>query len=199
MKKSLSLLLASAITFAVLVAFPTAAFADTCNGKFAVGGYPQTTHVPAGYRAIGTPGGIFPWEAGGYNYGQSVGAANVVNAVDEFAATCPTSRIDLFGHSYGAAIVHTALGVIDGRPYASRVNVYLTGNPRHPGGVEDTWRWFALPGVNFRGPGVQPRNVASFVDVCNARDFICDAPPITDPLRALDHMAGYMVGSAHRY
>ena len=189
----------AALLFATLIAFPSAAFANACNGKFAVGGYPRTHLVPPGYESVYSPGGIFPWERGGYNHGQSVGAANVVAAVDEFATRCPESRIDLFGHSYGAAVVHTSLEVIDSRPYASRVNVYLTGNPRHPGGVEDSWRWAALPGINFRGAGIQPRNVASFVDVCNARDFICDAPPITDPVRALDHMAGYLVGGAHRY
>lgn len=199
MNRFLSLIVACAVAFAMFVAFPAAAFANSCNGKFAVGGYPQTSIVPPGHNSVYTPGGIFPWESGGFNHGQAVGAANVVSAVDEFAARCPGARIDLFGHSYGAAVVHTSLEVIDSRPYARNVHVYLTGNPRHPGGVEDTWRWMTLPGINFRGPGIQPRNVASFVDVCNARDFICDAPPIFDPLRALDHMAGYAVGGTHRY
>lgn len=176
----------------------TAACADT--GRFAVGGYPRPDIVPAGYTPVYTPGGIFPWERGGFNHGQAVGAANVIAAVDEFAARCPGAPVALYGYSYGAAVVSTAVETIDTRPYAGQVSVHLTGNPRHPGGIEDTYRGWIFPGVYLRGAARTPVNVASFTDRCNyGRDIICDAPHfLRDPLGVLAGVGGYL-GQGHTY
>ena len=169
-------------------------------GRYAVGGYPQVGIVPAGYTPVHTPGGIFPWERSTFNHGQAVGAANVIAAVDAFTARCPGVPVDLYGYSYGAAVVHTAVETLDTRPYAGQVSVQLYGNPRHPGGIEDTYRGWIFPGVYLRGAARTPVNVASFTDRCNyGRDIICDAPHfLRDPLGALAGIGGYL-GSGHTY
>lgn len=196
----------AAIAIVALVLAPIAgiARADSAPAKLgcgdtylAVGGYPSTTKVPAGYTPIYTPGGIFPWENGGYDHGQTVGAANLVEAVEAHAYRCPDSSVNLFGHSYGAAIVHTAVGHIDAQPYAPRVNVVLTGNPRHPGGVEDTWSWINLPGFTMRGAGIRPQNLGSWSDRCQPRDPICDMPG--NVIGDIDHMVGYLFQGTHSY
>lgn len=156
-----------------------------------------------GYRGSGgnisTPGGIFPWEAGGYNAGQSIGAANAIAAADTAAAQCPESQIKLVGYSYGAAVVHTATETIDTRDYADRVHVRLYGNPRHQGGIEDTLQGLSFAGLSFRGAGITPQNVGSFESICNPRDGICDFPhPVRNLIRSIDHVAGYFTG-AHYY
>lgn len=187
-------ILVAAAMAAGLIAAPVAN-AGTCDDKLSiwVGGYPG---VPGD---IPTPGGIFPWENGGYDHGQLVGAANTVAAVANLAANCPESEIHVTGHSYGAAIVHTAVEEIDKQAYASRVHVYVTGNPRHSGGIEDTLAGLRLPGLTFRGAGVDPKNMGSFTSVCNPRDVICDFPhPLREPAKTLDHIAGYFTG-AHAY
>ena len=182
---------------------PPIANADTqCEGgAFAVGGYPATERVPDGYQPVDTPGGIFPWQSGGYTHGQQVGAANMIEAVDTYATNCPDAEIRLFGHSYGAAIVHTAVEEIDTRPYAERVHVHLTGNPRRAGGIEDTYAgWTILPGITFRGAGVDPQNIGSFLDECNPADGICRLPRFfADPVGHLSGVIGYMFTGAHRY
>lgn len=182
---------------------PPIANAETAceGGAFAVGGYPKTERVPDGYTPVDTPGGIAPWDAGGYTHGQQVGAANVVAAVDQFATACPDAEVHLHGYSYGAAIVHTAVETIDQRDYAPRVHVELAGNPRRPGGVEDTWEWLPpIAGIDFRGAGATPQNVASFEDRCNERwDIICDAPHPIDIIGNLTGSIGYGSTGGHSY
>lgn len=195
-------LIASAALAAATLAAPTAAAQELCpeTGRFAVGGYPRTGIVPDGFETVYTPGGIFPWESGGYNHGQNVGAANLVDTVDDFAARC-SGAIELRGHSYGAGVVSTAVETIGDRDYAGRVSVHLTGNPRHPGGIEDTYRGITLaPGLTFRGAARVPASVASYVDDCNyGRDYICHAPHLLwDPLGALAGVFGYL-GTGHTY
>lgn len=188
-----------ATTFAVPTASAQTGEVDCSANKFAVGGYPRTDIVPAGYQYIPTPGGIFAWERGGYARGQAEGSANVISTLDAFAAACPGVRIDIQGHSYGAAIVATALETIDTRPYAPQVNVALTGNPRRAGGIEDNFRGFNLFGLQFRGAAKVPVNVGSYVDRCNPRDGICNLPPlIRNPIGFLLGIVGYFTG-AHRY
>lgn len=178
-----------------MLAAPTAAAQSGCgNGRYAVGGYPQTHLVPDGYQYVPTPGGIFPWENGGYGHGQAVGAANLVQAVDRHAATCD-GPITIFGHSYGAAIVDTATLTLDHRPYAHRVHVHVTGSPRKPGGVEDTHQW--APG--FRGAVHPPANLGSYRSDCNiGRDIICHAPWPGDVIGNVNGVLGYL-GSGHSY
>lgn len=189
--------LIAAIT--ALVAPASAANANTCDGRFAVGGYPRTELVPDGYTYVPTPGGIFGHERGGYNYGQTVGAANLVQALDDYTARCP-GPVHVFGHSYGAGVVHTAVETIDQRWYANRVHVHVTGNPRRPGGIEDTYAgWTILPGITFRGAGVEPRNLGSWRDDCNPNDGICRLPwLLSDPVGYAQGIVGYLTGS-HRY
>lgn len=200
-RRALSIVAAAALavtTFATPAASAQTAV-DCSQNKFAVGGYPRPDIVPAGYQYVPTPGGIFAWERGGYLRGQTVGAANVVSTVDNFAAACPDTQIFLEGHSYGAAIIATAVSTIDNRPYAGRVNVQLTGNPRRVGGIEQAYRGFNLFGLNFRGSLPAPVNVASYVDLCNPRDGICNLPPIfRNPLGHFLGIIGYFTG-AHRY
>lgn len=198
--------LPAAIAIAVLatVAAPAVVSAgpvDCTASGFAVGGYPTQERVPDGYTAVATPGGIFASDAGGYNVGQRVGAANVVATVDAFATACPNTDIRLFGHSYGAAIIHTAVETIDTRAYAGRVHVQLTGNPRHPGGIEDTYKGRTiLPGVTMRGAGKTPTNVASYESRCQRNDGICDHPRfLTNPVGHLAGLIGYGSTGAHRY
>ena len=189
------------VFLASLLVPPIASAETACEGgAFAVGGYPKTGRVPDGYQAVDTPGGIFPWEGrGGYNHGQQVGAANMIEAVDTYAAQCPDAEIRLHGYSYGAAIVHTAVETIDQRDYAPRVHVELAGNPRRPGGVEDTWSWVALPGIAFRGAGITPQHVASFEDRCNVgRDYVCSAPHPIDIVGSVSGSIGYGTGG-HSY
>lgn len=193
-----------AIAALVAVAAPAVVSAgpvDCTASGFAVGGYPKQERVPDGYTAVATPGGIFANQAGGYNVGQKVGAANVVATVDAFAAACPDTDINLHGHSYGAAIIHTAVETIDQRGYAGRVHVQLTGNPRHPGGIEDTYKGRTiLPGVTMRGAGKTPQNVAEWSDKCNRSDGICDHPRfLTNPIGHLAGLIGYGSTGAHRY
>lgn len=172
---------------------------DCGANKFAAGGYPLANRVPAGYNLIPSPGGIFSWESGGYNHGQDTGAANGEAIIDQFAEACPDTDILIKGHSYGAGVVHVLAGKLDAKPYADRVRVYLTGNPRHPGGVDDTWQGFTLmPGVTFRGALPVPQNLASFVDVCNPHDGICDMPPIWKPFSMARNIIGYLF-TAHIY
>ena len=172
---------------------------DCTSGMFAVGGYPKPQNVPDGYVPIETPGGIFFWQKGGYTKGQTTGAENLVKAVDAYAAACPEAPIFIRGHSYGAAIVHTALETIDKRPYASRVTVNVTGNPRNPGGIEDLFSGSASLGVQFRGEGIIPENVLGFESECNKNDGICDLPPMsTNSLGFGSGIIGYFTG-AHRY
>lgn len=172
----------------------------SCEDAFlAVGGYPMANTVPAGWTSVYTPGGIFPWEASTYNVGQDVGAANFVAAADAHFAECPDTQLYAQGHSYGAGVVHVAAMTLNERPYANQVHVYVTGNPRHPGGVDDTWQGFTLlPGITFRGALPVPQNLGSFEDVCHPRDGICSMPPWWQPLKMLDHFIGYMTG-AHSY
>lgn len=177
--------------------FPlTAQASPSCDGRFAVGGYPRTELVPDGYQYVPTPGGIFPHENRGYAHGQAVGAQNLIATVDEYAARCD-GPIAIFGHSYGAAIVDTATLTLDGRLYAKRVHVHVTGSPRHPGGIEDSWR--GLPGFGFRGPVHPPANMGSYRSECNPRDAICDMPPWWNPIGTVDHWIGYAFGGTHNY
>lgn len=172
---------------------------DCSAGNFGVYGYPKQERVPEGYIYPGTPGGIFSHQAGGYNKGQREGAQNLIDAVDKFAAACPESPIHLYGHSYGAAIVHTALETIDQRDYAPRVTVKLTGDPREIGGIEDTYAGSSLPGITFRGAGIIPENVLDFHSECNNRDAICAIPSLSsDSLGHGSAVLGYFTG-AHRY
>lgn len=171
--------------------------AEACPdiGRYAVGGYPQTGIVPAGYEPVHTPGGIFFWENGGYAHGQRVGAANVVHTVDEFAARCPGVSIALYGYSYGGGVVATAAETINARPYAGQVHVHVDGGPRHPGGVETSWRHTAVGHLlGFRGPVTRTGALASYRSVCNPRDAICDMPAPWLILPTLDHIAGYLHG-----
>lgn len=154
-------------------------------------GFTDTGDVP-------TPGGIWPWENGGYNRGQREGAENLVRYVDDYFESGNEEPITLVGYSYGAAIVHTAVETIDTRPYANKVHVRLYGNPRHPGGVEDNLHGVYSLGIHFRGAGIQPQNLGSFEDVCNPRDAICDFPGLLRPITTLDHIVGYFTG-AHGY
>lgn len=171
-----------------------------CNvGQFYVGGYRDTNQVPEGFTPITTPKGIFPWESGGYNKGQNFGVEKLVEAVDAYASACPTAPIYIGGYSYGAAIVHTALETIDNRPYANRVTVNVTGNPRHPGGIEDNYSGSASLGIKFRGEGVIPENILGFNSECNKNDGICDLPPMSsDPVGFGSGVVGYFTG-AHNY
>lgn len=164
-------------------------------------GYPDpaSTTAPDGAIPITSPGGIFPWEAGGFDHGQQVGAANAVRLTDQVAADCPGSQIKVHGHSYGAAIVHTALATIDQRPYAGRVHIYLTGDPRRIGGIEDTFKGVSVAGITMRGHGVIPQHVASYTNICNEFDFICHAtPPWVNPVLTVQEIGGYLTGQ-HRY
>lgn len=202
MARSLALLTAGLAAVAVAVA-PVASAqttgVDCTKNHFTAGGYPATHVVPAGHVAIPTPGGIFPWERGGYDVGQRQGAANAVSLLDAFAASCPAAEIHLTGHSYGAGIVATAAETIDARPYAGRVHVSLTGNPRRVGGIEDSIRGPVFPGITFRGAARVPVNVASYTDVCNPRDGICNLPPLLrNPVGFFNGIIGYFTG-AHRY
>ena len=185
---------------ATVVAAPTVSASPACDGRFAVGGYPSTEKVPPGYQYIPTPGGIFGHENRGYNHGQTVGAHNLVQALDEYTAKCD-GPIHVYGHSYGAAIVHTAIETIDRRPYAHRVHAHVTGNPRRPGGIEDTYAgWTILPGITFRGAGIEPRNLGSWRDDCNPHDGICRLPRlIHDPVGHVQGWIGYLFTGAHRY
>lgn len=162
----------------------------------------DTVYMP-GYQftdgaEVYTPGGIFPWENGGYNLGQRVGAENLVRYVDDYFDGGNVEPITLVGYSYGAAIVHTALETIDTRPYANKVHVRLYGNPRHPGGIEDNLHGIYLMGIKFRGAGITPQNLGSFSDECNPRDVICDFPGWLRPITTIDHIVGYFTG-AHSY
>lgn len=162
----------------------------------------ETLYVPGYPEAhtgdVVTPGGIFPWENGGYNLGQRVGAENLVERVDSYFASGNVGPLTLVGYSYGAAVVHTALETIDTRPYAGNVHVRLYGNPRHPGGIEDNLHGVYIMGIQFRGAGIQPQNLGSFSDECNPRDAICDFPGLLRPVTTLSHVIGYFTG-AHRY
>lgn len=181
---------------AAVVAAPTVSASPACDGRFAVGGYPRTEIVPDGYQYVPTPGGIWPHENRGYAYGQSVGANNLIAAVDDYAKRCP-GPIRVFGHSYGAAIVDTATLTLDQRPYAYRVHVHVTGSPRHPGGIEDAWR--GLPGFGFRGSVPAPANLGSYRSDCNPRDAICSLSPWWNPIVAVDHWIGYAFQGTHNY
>lgn len=179
----------------VIVAPASSANTPKCDGKFAVGGYPSTEKVPPGYQYVPTPGGIFPWERGGFGHGQSVGTQNLIGTVDGYAARCG-GPIRIFGHSYGAGIVDTATLTLDRRPYAHRVHVHVTGSPRHPGGIETTYQW--VPG--FRGAVPAPQRLGSYRTDCNiGRDVICHAPhPILDMIGNTNSILGYLTGS-HNY
>lgn len=187
----------------LMVGMAAIAKADGCPDRvtFYAAGYPDaaSTTAPPGTIPITSPGGIFPWESGGYDHGQQVGAANTVAMVDDMAARCPDTRITIRGHSYGAAIVHTAVATIDQRPYAGRVTAHLTGDPRRPGGIEDTYRGLSVAGITMRGAGITPTHLAGYTNDCHDNDLICSAPNIVwDPLGFGRNMVGYLVG-AHRY
>lgn len=151
------------------------------------------TLYSAGYRgeSLGLPN---PGTILNYNADQTRIAAETVKQVDAYAEVC--NEIKIVGNSYGAAVVHTALETIDKRPYAGKVHVKLYGNPRHPGGIED-FNLTDIPGIGFRGAGINPQNLGSFEDNCNPRDAICDFP-YWNPIRTIDHIIGYFTG-AHRY
>lgn len=199
----------AAVVSAIMVfgCAPAAVAQDTSNqcadAYFAVGGYPRTQQVPDGWTAIYTPGGIFPWEAGhGYNANQDVGASNMVAAVDDYFAQCPNGRATLQGHSYGAGVVHVASVTLNERPYASQVHARVTGNPRHPGGVDDAWQgWQLMPGVTFRGALPVPDNFGTWIDVCNTyRDAICSMPnPLRQPREFVSSVIGYLFTGGHGY
>lgn len=181
---------------AALAPAPAWGKTEPCDGRFAVGGYPRTELVPDGYTYVPTPGGIAPWESGGYGHGQAVGAANLLAMVDAYATQCP-GPITVFGHSYGAGIVDTATLTLDHRPYANRVHVHVTGSPRHPGGIEDAWQ--GLPGFGFRGAVYPPVNLGSYRSDCNPRDAICSLSPWWNPAVAIDHWIGYAFQGTHHY
>lgn len=205
MPKFMVKIIAALMVFGLVVAsgagIAKAEPAGECGDTYlAVGGYPPVERVPGGYTPVYTPGGIFSHDMGGYDRGQAVGAANLIEAADAYAAECPEGEIYLHGYSYGAAIVHTAVEHIDDQPYAPRVHVELKGNPRHSGGVEDMFVGSTVfPGVTFRGAGAIPENVATFEDRCNGRDGICNLPQlISDPVGHVAGSVGYLTG-AHRY
>lgn len=181
--------IAAATAALVLISTAPAVSADTVY----MPGYPATDGA-----AVHTPGGIFPWESGGYNRGQRIGAENLVAYADAHFAKAEQEELTLVGYSYGAAIVHTAIETIDTRPYAGKVHVRLYGNPRHRGGIEDNLHGVYIMGIHFRGAGDVPQNLGSFSDECNPRDVICDFPGWLRPITALDHIVGYFTG-AHRY
>lgn len=165
------------------------------TGRYAVGGYPQVGVVPVGYEPVYTPGGIFPWEKSGYAHGQAVGAANVISTVDEFTVRCPGTPVALYGYSYGGGVVATAAETLNNRPYAGLVHVHVDGGPRHPGGVETSWRNTVVGHLlSFRGPVTNTGALGSYKSVCNPRDAICSMPAPWLILPTIDHIAGYLHG-----
>ena len=80
---------------------------------------------------------------------------------------------------------------MDHRPYAHRVHVHVTGSPRRPGGIEDTYQWVPA----FRGPVQPPQNVGSYKSECNVgRDIICYAPHPLDMVGNVNSVLGYLLG-----
>lgn len=151
-----------------------AATPDCDTEGFYVAGWPDKTgtlSTPEGWTPVETGGILHIEQDGPYDAGQARGTQNLINAVDTYAATCD-GPIRIKGHSYGAAIVSTALPTIATRDYAHRVTVHTTGNPRHPGGIEDRLSGGIMPGITMRGPE-QPHTI-EHETVCNPGDGICD-------------------------
>lgn len=191
---------AAAVAATMATAVPATAQASTCEGTavFSTGGMsdPGASAFP-GTRQVWYPASI--WPLGNLTYDESVrqGRDNVVAAVDEFAAQCPSSDIRVVGYSQGARVAGDALEVLQTRPYAHRVTGKLFSDPKHPGGIEDTFQGISLAGITFTGPR-RGFNVP-VESVCNPYDGICDLPkPLYDPEGFLRGVHGYFTG-AHSY
>ena len=161
--------------------------ADTTGCRLYVAGWPDQTGTtaPDGWTGIDT-GGIFWWENNGpYDVGQARGTTNLITAADQAAAHC--DDIWIHGHSYGAAVVATAVPTLAGRDYADHLHITTTGNPRRTGGIEDRLPGL-LPGITMRGAVENPG--LDWTDICQPHDGICDW--------TLGGVFGYFTG-AHRY
>lgn len=198
--KRLIIGLVIALGMAVVLAAPSAASDQSCEpvAVFSTGGMndPGASAFPD-TRQVWYPASI--WPLGDLTYDESVrqGRDNVVRAVDEFAAQCPTSDIRVVGYSQGARVAGDALEVLQTRPYAPRVTGKLFSDPKHPGGIEDTFQGISLAGITFTGPR-RGFNVP-VESVCNPYDGICDLPkPLYDPEGFLRGVHGYFTG-AHSY
>lgn len=190
---------ATAIAAMMPAAIPATASANTCVGTavFSTGGHmdPNATAFP-GTRQVWYPASI--WPLGDLTYDESVrqGRNNVVAAVDEYAGRCG-GRIHVVGYSQGARVAGDALEVLQTRPYAHRVTGKLFSDPKHPGGIEDTFQGISLAGITFTGP--RHGFTVPVESVCNPYDGICVLPkPLYDPEGFLRGVHGYFTG-AHSY
>lgn len=185
----------------------TADAAPQCGIYYGVAGYPdwEGLSLPGNYVRIQHVGGIFgvePW-ANWRAYDDTVNAtAGVLVDHLNWASTHVRGDICAAGHSLGAAIVTEAAIRVNNLGYANRVHVLTTGNPKNPGGIEDTFNgvWIG-PGIHFTGPyrPWQVSRLASFTSVCNPNDVICRAPnPVVDAAGFFNNLfGGYLFGNAH--
>src|SRR5699024_8736840 len=138
------------------------------------------------------------WPLGPMTYDESVrqGRDNLVAAVDEYAARGP-GPIKIAGYSEGARVAGDALEVVQTRPYAGRVRGELFADPKHPGGIEDTFQGASAFGITMTGPR---RGFTVPVEShCNPTDGICNLPnPVWNLIGFGENVIGYFTG-AHMY
>src|SRR5699024_7431709 len=86
---------------------------------------------------------------------------------------------------------------LDHRPYAGHISATVTGDPRAPQGIEQTFKGVSLFGITMTGARPVPTHLAFFHSYCAPNDGICDMPLWTNPIGAWNGFVGYMFGHAH--
>lgn len=206
-------LVAALVSMLAVFAAPTAtatATADECPtvAYFAVGGTGDTgsrgvPHVPAGWRMnIEYPANVLKGD-----HSRNVAREKLNREARAMRATCPGTRIEVFGYSLGASAGSLVVDDWQADPVMNQ-NTAATfyGNPRHPVGP-DGWGGIEaarLPNIPFgvyTWHGARRSGPIPVTDICNWReDFTCSSPTplIRDLIGAWGALDGYLNGR-HAY
>ena len=109
---------------------------------------------------------------GDYNRSVSIGAANLIDALDELGRDCPRTQVVVIGYSQGAQVIKTAMA--DRAPVDRLAGVVLLADPSR-----DTLQIGVLRIGNLDGIGALASNPLAehirtlTIDVCALTDAVC--------------------------
>ncbi|QLF84938.1 serine hydrolase [Gordonia phage Epsocamisio] len=211
MKRILGGIIASIIAAsaaATIGAAPAQSGGCPAVAHYAIGGYQDTDsnnvpNVPAGWRMnIHYPADVLRAD-----YSRKVAGDKLEKEARHMRATCPGTRIGIYGYSLGASAGSLVVDRWQTQPYMAQ-NTYAVffGNPRHQVGP-DGWGGIEaaglphLPGGVYTWYGPRKSGPIPVTDFCTPRrDFVCSSPvPLhKDLIGAFKSLEGYWTGG-HAY